>query len=108
MADAEGFLRDTVEGKQVVVTVDFVEKSSAGGSGEGTLWVTVFDPNGRGDGKEVNVNEEVVAEGLAMVPRKLKGWEAGRGEVIKGMKEKEEVAKGDRRGMWEYGDLTED
>ncbi|KAL8874583.1 MAG: hypothetical protein Q9174_000110 [Haloplaca sp. 1 TL-2023] len=108
MSDAEGFLRDTVEGKQVVVTVDFVEKNSASGGGEGTLWVTVFDPNGRGDGKEVNVNEEVVAEGLAMVPRKLKGWEAGRGEVIKTMKEKEEVAKGERRGMWEYGDLTED
>ncbi|KAL8676648.1 MAG: hypothetical protein Q9186_006847 [Xanthomendoza sp. 1 TL-2023] len=101
MDDAVAFLREVLEGKQVVGSVDFVEK-------EGLLWVTVFDPNGRGEGKEVNVNEEVVGEGLAMVPRKLKGWEVGRGEVVKRFREREEEAKGERRGMWEYGDLTED
>lgn len=101
MDDAVAFLRENVEGKQVVGSVDFVEK-------EGLLWVTVFDPNGRGEGEEVNVNEEVVGEGLAMVPRKLKGWEGGRGDVVKRFREREEEAKGERRGMWEYGDLTED
>ncbi|KAL8706169.1 MAG: hypothetical protein Q9201_000747 [Fulgogasparrea decipioides] len=113
MADATSFLRENLEGKQVVASVDFVEKagSSSDGTGagaEGTLWVTIFDPNGRGEGEEVNVNEEVVAEGLAMVPRKLKAWEQGKGDVVKKMKEREEEAKGERRGMWEYGDLTED
>ncbi|KAL8738710.1 MAG: hypothetical protein Q9181_000532 [Wetmoreana brouardii] len=114
MADATSFLRENLEGKQVVASVDFLEKvGSSGGGGtaagaEGTLWVTIFDPNGRGEGEEVNVNEEVVAEGLAMVPRKLKGWEHGKGDVVKEMKEREEEAKGERRGMWEYGDLTED
>ncbi|KAL8718860.1 MAG: hypothetical protein Q9225_004050, partial [Loekoesia sp. 1 TL-2023] len=83
MADAMAFLRENVEGKQVVARVDFVEKSAGVGQ-EGLLWVTIFDPNGRGEGQEVNVNEEVVAEGLAMVPRKLKGWELGQGEVVKG------------------------
>lgn len=101
MEDAAAFLRENVEGKQVVGSVDFVEK-------DGGLWLTVFDPNGRGKGVEVNVNEEVVAEGLAMVPRKLKGWEAGKGDVLKKFKEREEEAKGARMGMWEYGDLTED
>ncbi|KAI4275782.1 MAG: hypothetical protein LQ337_002943 [Flavoplaca oasis] len=101
MDDAVAFLRENVEGKQVVGSVDFVEK-------DGGLWLTVFDPNGRGKGEEVNVNEEVVSEGLAMVPRKLKGWETGRGDVLKRFREREEEAKGSRRGMWEYGDLTED
>ncbi|KAL8767177.1 MAG: hypothetical protein Q9209_006268 [Squamulea sp. 1 TL-2023] len=102
MEDAASFLRENVEGKQVVGSVDFVEKDGA------LLWVTVFDPNGRGKGEEVNVNEEVVGEGLAMVPRKLKGWEVGKGDVVKRFKEREEEAKLARRGMWEYGDLTED
>ncbi|KAL8725023.1 MAG: hypothetical protein Q9166_007622 [cf. Caloplaca sp. 2 TL-2023] len=101
MIDAEAFLRENVEGKQVVGSMDFLEK-------EGLLWITVFDPNGRGEGKEVNVNEEVVGEGLAMVPRKLKEWELQRGDVVKRFREREEEAKGERRGMWEYGDLTED
>ncbi|KAI4254765.1 MAG: hypothetical protein LQ352_002921 [Teloschistes flavicans] len=109
MADAERFLRNNIEGKQLVASVDFIEKSSsAAGGGEGTLWVTMFDPNGRGKDEEVNVNEEVVAEGLAMVPRKLKAWEHARGNSIKKMKELEEEAKRERMGMWEYGDLTEE
>ncbi|KAL9598363.1 MAG: hypothetical protein Q9219_004525 [cf. Caloplaca sp. 3 TL-2023] len=107
MNDAMGFLKENVEGKQVVARVDFVEKSAGAGQ-EGTLWVTIFDPNGRGEGQEVNVNEEVMAEGFSMVPRKLKGWEQGMGDVVKRFREKEEEAKGERRGMWEYGDLTED
>lgn len=111
MSDAVSFLRENVEGKQVVARVDFVEKSGgagAGGAGEGLLWTTIFDPNGRGEGQEVNVNEEVVAEGLAMVPRKLKGWELAQEGTVKKFREREEEAKGERRGMWEYGDLTED
>ncbi|KAI4152844.1 MAG: hypothetical protein LQ341_000625 [Variospora aurantia] len=113
MADAVAFLRESVEGKQVVARVDFVEKGSvgagAGAGSEGALWVTVFDPNGGGEGQEVNVNQEVVAEGLAMAPRKLKAWEQGQGPTtVKTFREKEEEAKGARRGMWEYGDLTED
>ncbi|KAL8716401.1 MAG: hypothetical protein Q9220_000308 [cf. Caloplaca sp. 1 TL-2023] len=102
MSDAVDFLRGNVEGKQVVGRVDFVDAK------EGTMFLTVFDPNGRGKGEEVCVNEEVVGEGLAMVGRKLKSWEAARGDVVKGLRGKEEEAKKERRGMWEYGDLTED
>ena len=44
-----------------------------------------------------------------MVPRKLKPWERSFGDVLKALKKVETVAKDDeRRGMWEYGDLTED
>lgn len=106
MADAVDFLRRNVEGKQVVASVDFVEKGQGGS--EGLLWVTVFDPDGNGEGQEVDVNKEVVGEGLAMVRTKLKGWEAGRADAVKALKKSEEGAKGERKGMWEYGDLTED
>lgn len=106
MAEAVEFLRRNVEGKQVVASVDFVEKGQGGS--EGVLWVTVFDPDGDGEGQEVDVNKEVVGEGLAMVRKKLKGWEAGKADVVKALKESEEEAKGERKGMWEYGDLTED
>lgn len=108
MSEAATFLRDTIEGKSVVARVDFVEKSAGATGSEGLLWVSIFDPNGRGEGQEVNVNEEIVVEGLAMVPRKLKGWEQAQAERVKTLKDKEEEAKGARRGMWEYGDLTDD
>ncbi|KAL8926180.1 MAG: hypothetical protein Q9208_003083 [Pyrenodesmia sp. 3 TL-2023] len=108
MSEAATFLRDTIEGKSVVARVDFVEKSAGATGSEGLLWVSIFDPNGRGEGQEVNVNEEIVVEGLAMVPRKLKGWEQAQPERVKTLMDKEEEAKGARRGMWEYGDLTDD
>jgi len=49
----------------------------------------------------------MVAEGHAMVDSKSKLWK-GFGDVLKALKEKEEQAKSERRGMWEYGDLTDD
>jgi staphylococcal nuclease domain-containing protein 1 len=45
---------------------------------------------------------------LAMVPRKLKAWERAAGETLAHLQKLEEEAKQARRGMWEYGDLTED
>ena len=59
---------------------------------------------------EESLNAELVGEGLAMVPKKLKPWEVGRvGEqVLARLREREKEAKEERRGMWEYGDLTGD
>ncbi|MCJ1470211.1 hypothetical protein MMC07_008856 [Pseudocyphellaria aurata] len=97
LADAVRFLEDRLGGREVVLRVH--GKTADGGSGgsgssssgNNALRVTMFEA-------EVDVNEEVVGEGLAMVA-------AGGG---KGLKDKEEEAKGERRGVWEYGDLTED
>ena len=41
---------------------------------DGTLYVTLFDPK-TSDKLTESINSEIVAEGLAMVPRKLKPWE---------------------------------
>jgi len=38
----------------------------------------------------------------------LKPWERGFGDVLKVLKEKQEDAILNRRGLWEYGDLRED
>ncbi|KAI9726905.1 MAG: hypothetical protein M1828_000253 [Chrysothrix sp. TS-e1954] len=80
---------------------------------DGTLWVSIFDPNsdaaksGMSAGTD-SINAEVIAEGLGMVGRKLSRWEKAQGHVLEGLRTAETEAKAERRGMWEYGDLTED
>jgi staphylococcal nuclease domain-containing protein 1 len=43
-----------------------------------------------------------------MVPRKLKAWERASVDTLANLRALEDEAKAERRGMWEYGDLTED
>ena len=100
--DAVRFLQDVTDGKQLVASVDFEEKDGGG------LWVTLFDAEKEG-GEEESINAEVVGEGMAMVGRKLKAWEVKRGaKVLGGLRKQEEEAKGNKKGMWEYGDISED
>ncbi|KAI5843400.1 hypothetical protein DFP73DRAFT_479194 [Morchella snyderi] len=87
-------------GRQLVANVDWT-------SPEGILHVTLYDPNSS-DRMEASLNSEIVSEGLAMVPFKLRPYERAYPEMIKSLKEKETTAKAERRGMWEYGDITED
>ncbi|PNS19064.1 Acid phosphatase [Sphaceloma murrayae] len=100
LREATYAIEELTGGKQLVANVDAVEK-------DGTLFVTLFDPK-KSDRPDQSVNAEVVGEGLGMVPRKLKAWERGAGDVLAGLRKREDEAKGERRGMWEYGDLTED
>lgn len=101
LQDCIAYMTELTAGKELVANVDYTDK-------DGTLYVTLYDA--RGDpGMADSVNAEIVSEGLAMVPRKLKAWERGFADVLSVLKEKERVAREvDRRGMWEYGDLTED
>lgn len=99
--DSIAYITELTANKELVANVDYTDK-------DGTLYVTLFDPK-TSDKLTESINSEVVAEGLAMVPRKLKPWERSFGDVLKALKKVETVAKEDeRRGMWEYGDLTED
>lgn len=98
LADAARFLEDRLGGREVVLRVHgktSTEGPGASSSSNNGLRVTVFEG-------EVDVNEEVVGDGLAMAAG------AGGGAGENGLKEKEEEAKRERRGVWEYGDLTED
>jgi staphylococcal nuclease domain-containing protein 1 len=70
------------------------------------LWVTLLDPSAKDQTESLNA--EVINEGLAMVPKKLKPFERANANLLQDLKQRESVAKNERRGMWEYGDLTED
>lgn len=104
---AQQYLRETIdfimeqtEGRELVANVDYVAP-------DGTLHVTLLDPKVSTKGDE-SINADVVREGLAMIPTKLKGWERQATETLTQLKELQDEAKKGRRGMWEYGDLTED
>lgn len=99
--DAVKFLEDMTAGKQLVASVEFEEK-------DGSLWITLFDAEKDGGSEEDSINADVVGEGLAMVGRKLRNWESRRGKIVEGLKVKESEAKEGRRGMWEYGDMSDD
>ncbi len=105
LSDAVAFLTETTDGRELVANVDYIAPTDAGGA----LHVTLLDPKSSSSGEE-SVNAEVIREGLGLVPKKLRPWEQrGVGpEVLKKLRELEEEAKEGRRGMWEYGDLTED
>ncbi|KAI6089292.1 hypothetical protein F4821DRAFT_268462 [Hypoxylon rubiginosum] len=107
--DALAFIAEATDGRSLVASFDFVDAK------EGLSYITLFDDKkaggASGSGTFVDsINKDVVANGHALVPKKLKAWERGRAseEVLKKLREVEAQAKADRMGMWEYGDITED
>jgi staphylococcal nuclease domain-containing protein 1 len=107
LPSSEQYLRDTVDfileqtdGKELVANVDFIAP-------EGTLHLSLFDPK-ISQKVDESINAEVLREGLAMVPIKLKAWERQSADTLESLKVLQDEAKKERRGMWEYGDLTED
>lgn len=100
LSDAIEFISSETAGRSLVANVDQVDK-------DGMLWVTLFDPTQSKSGED-SVNADVIEEGFAMVPKKLKAWERSATDVLSALKQKQDVAKAERRGQWEYGDLTED
>jgi len=89
--DAATALGDAAWGKPMLARV---EDRAAG-----VLLVTLFDD------KQVNVNESLVKEGLARVEKKPPKRAA---PLVKGLYEKELVAKTSHIGMWRYGDVEEE
>ncbi|CAJ2504041.1 Uu.00g114350.m01.CDS01 [Anthostomella pinea] len=101
--EAIDFITESTDGRSLVASFDFVDTK------EGLSYITLFDEKASGSFAD-SINKEVVANGYAMVPKKLKAWERGRAseEVLKKLREVESQAKADRNGMWQYGDITED
>jgi staphylococcal nuclease domain-containing protein 1 len=100
LADSVAFLNDIAVDRQLVANVDFTDTR------ENLIWVTLLDPAAKDQTESLNA--EVISEGLAMVPKKLKPFERANAALLQDLKQREGVAKGERRGQWEYGDLTED
>jgi staphylococcal nuclease domain-containing protein 1 len=99
LADAVSFISQETADVQLVAKVEATEK-------DGMLWVTLYNPSQSNTGTE-SINADLLTEGLAMVPKKLRPWERT-SDILTAMKKKQDVAKEERRGQWEYGDLTED
>ncbi|KAK4192756.1 hypothetical protein QBC35DRAFT_511640 [Podospora australis] len=103
--DAINYIYELTEGKKLVGSFDFVDNK------EGITYLTIFDPKSGGALKETeSVNRKIIEAGHGMVPRKLKAWERSKAfePVLKDLKVAETQAKDERRGIWEYGDITED
>ncbi|RPB05282.1 hypothetical protein L873DRAFT_1663782 [Choiromyces venosus 120613-1] len=90
-------LNQMTNGKQLVANVDYI-------GSDGTLYLTLYDPK-ESDRSESSINAELVSEGLAMVAMKLRPFERAYPAKLKTLKEKEALAKEERKGMWEYGGL---
>jgi len=85
--EAIGYIAELTEGKRLVGCFDFVD------SKENVSYITLYD---------TKANNEL--------PKKLKAWERSKAfePYLKHLREVESQAKQERRGMWEYGDITED
>lgn len=103
-ADAIALLAQLTFNKPLVANRDAVVSN-------GKAWhVTLLDPAAAHDLNH-SINAELVREGLAMAVRKPRAaWEksASALESLRHLHSVEEEAKTERRGMWEYGDITED
>jgi staphylococcal nuclease domain-containing protein 1 len=100
LEDAVGFVGDQTFDRQLVANVDHVDQ-------DGTLHVTLLDPS-VSKNLDNSINADIISEGLAMVPRKLKAWERASVDTLSNLRALEDEAKSERRGIWEYGDLTDD
>jgi len=104
LAETCHFLADITWDRELVANIDSTDPRE-----NNLMWVTLMDPHGEAASrKDRTLNAQVVGEGLAMVARKLRPFERAADDVVKDLKAKEAAAKSERRGMWEYGDLTED
>jgi staphylococcal nuclease domain-containing protein 1 len=98
--EAVAFLYETLGDRPVIASVNANDK-------DGTMHVTLMEKSLEVD-KTDSYNARIISEGLATVTRKLRPWEKTFPKVLEDMKRREEVAKQARRGVWEYGDITED
>ncbi|KAK4162473.1 putative nuclease [Cladorrhinum sp. PSN259] len=105
LSDAINYIYELTEGKKLVASFDFID------SKEGISYVTLYDPKDTG-AKDASgsINRKIIENGHGLIPTKLKAWERSKvfEPVLKSLREIEQVAKDGRRGMWEYGDITED
>lgn len=121
LADAIGFVSEATMGRSSSSSNNnLIARVDARDAKDGTLWVTLFAADAADDdtaatgssssSEHASINAEIVAEGWAMVAGKGNGraWERGNGVALEKLREREEEARVERRGVWEYGDLRED
>lgn len=103
LSDAVRFIEDITFNRKLLANFDFFDNK------ENTSYITIYESSGEPNPKE-SLNRDIVDNGHAMVPRKLKAWERSPAfaPTLKTLRTSEAHAKAERLGMWEYGDITED
>ncbi|KAI5791855.1 hypothetical protein EDC01DRAFT_788255 [Geopyxis carbonaria] len=94
--DAIRELEHLTANKQLVANIDYTAP-------DGTLHLTLYDPN-KSDRTEASLNAEIVYDGYARIPNKLKPFERAYPEMVSLLRKKQQEAEYDHRGIWEYGD----
>lgn len=94
------WLEDYTIGRDLVANIDFNDTK------ENVMYVTLMGTQSKNPLDTINA--DIVSAGLAMVPRKLRPFERAAPDHLADMKKREAVAKDQKLGIWEYGDLTED
>jgi staphylococcal nuclease domain-containing protein 1 len=95
--------RSLCEGRKLVANVDFKEGS--------LLHLRLIDPAdlASADGVTSIINTDLVREGYASIDRKGSGkYASNYPAIIKQISEAVKVAKRERAGMFEFGDVEED
>ncbi|KAH8588430.1 hypothetical protein B0O99DRAFT_525023 [Bisporella sp. PMI_857] len=101
--DAIRYISEVTAFKNLVANVDYTDPK------DGTLYVSLMYPDANKAKTAFDtINADVVSEGHAMVPTKLKPWERAYSDVLADLKKKETAASDAHLGMWEYGDLRDD
>jgi staphylococcal nuclease domain-containing protein 1 len=100
LGEAINWLATQTDGRTLVASFDNTDSS-------GLHSITLFDPE-RSQTIAESLNAELVSEGWALVPRKLKTWERAEAKVLESLRAKEKGARDERKGMWEYGDISAD
>jgi staphylococcal nuclease domain-containing protein 1 len=100
IGDAIAWLARETDGRTLVASIDHTDAS-------GVLSVTLYDHE-RSSSVGESLNADLIGEGLAMVPRKVKAWEKSESTILETLRVREKTAKEERRGMWEYGDISAD
>lgn len=95
LAETIEYLDETTQDRQLVANVDSIDQ-------DGTLHVTLMDSSA--PNPDASINADLVREGLARVPKKLKAFERSAGDTLASLKKLQTQASQDRKGMFEYGD----
>lgn len=103
LSESVNYLNEITWDRSLVANVEYNDTR------DNVMWITLMDPD-QASTSTKSINAEVASEGLAMVPKKLRLFERAKGteDIMSDLKNREAQAKEERRGMWEYGDLTED
>jgi staphylococcal nuclease domain-containing protein 1 len=87
-------------GRPLVAHVDHIRP-------DGQLLVSLYEPEST-DSNKAGLNHELVAEGLAYIPKLDPAMRKAYADKIEVLEQAQKEAKAQRLGMWKYGDATPD